>query len=80
MKETYDQYNAQQGLVEKIKECEGLLQTENCSHGESSIKIEGKEFKYLAPDQIHSGDLGIAPSDVMTTLNVLARFRNAAQS
>lgn len=35
-----------------------------CGHGETSIKIGGEEFKYLAPDQLHSGDLGIASSDV----------------
>jgi hypothetical protein len=35
-----------------------------CAHGETTIKIDGDEFTYLAPDQIHSGDLGIASSDV----------------
>jgi hypothetical protein len=42
-----------------------------CDHSGSSITIEGKDFKYLNPDQIHGGDLGLNESDMEIALKVL---------
>lgn len=81
--QTYHQYVSETQLMEKFKFCEIMVHKSSefdPNYKKESVNIEGNEFEYLGPQELHQDSLSFTNEESSAAAKVLRAYRKAAEA